>query len=510
MHQPNIILIVLDSLRADNILIKRNGIFLTPTLRKLKKNSYFFKNCISNNTWTLPSHNSIFSGLYSTEIKRTGKALFYINNKIPLLTEILRDNGYYTLCFTENPWLNESMGNFRGFQSYITNFCLKNDILTYLDKIFKYLKLKIKKFTNSIKFLSFLKLTEKVINKALKTLLKYLYWEEFVFNIRNTINELDKLNVELKKNLENKPNYLFFNIMAPHYPYIPPKKVLEKFGINKNHIDKIRSFLLKPIKYFRNVNIRSLNLSKQQIGILNKLYDSSVYYCDLIINKLIRNLKNLGILKNSYVIITSDHGEHLCSTKDHSLYGHGIPHSVYEELIKVPLMIYHPKFNEKIIKDQVELKDLFHTILDFSRVRNDCNFFDIRNSLLYQVKNNETSKIIFGEHLKRKNEMMEIIRKSKDYLNPELVRKILYDVYFLRTQNYKYINYENKIEELYDLNCDLKEKSNIIEINEEISHKMKHKFNKCFTEIKNINYINKNLMKKEKESIKRAIENLKL
>ena len=516
MNKPNIILIVLDSLRADKVLTKEKDFFLTPTLKNLSKNSYYFKNCVSNNTWTLPSHNSLFSGLYSTELKRIGKRLYNLIDEIPLLTEILKKQGYYTLCFTENPWINQFFNNTRGFKSYIKNFRRSfyvfenNQIINKLEEFFNYLKEKIFKKINSKKILFVLESIEKGIIKIFKNIFMILFWKQWIFEYRNTLKILNKLEEVLKKRLKKKPFYLFFNIMSTHYPYIPPKRILQKFNIKNSDIEKIHKFLLKPTQSFIDINIRSLNLSKSQINIINRLYDSDVFYSDLIVKKIITILKNLDILENSYVIITSDHGELLCSKSDHSLYSHGIPQSVHEQLIKVPLFIYNQKLNGKIIEEQVQLKDLFDTILDLTNIKDDYELFNIKNSLLYQIKNGKTPKYIFGENLKKKTKMKRLIKRNQKYINDDLLKRIYCDVFFLRSQNFKYITYENKIEELYNLKQDPNENLNVIEKNRKKYRNMKLKFKRKFSSLKDSNFFIQKIDNSEKENIKKAIKNIKI
>jgi arylsulfatase A-like enzyme len=513
-NSPNIILIILDSLRADKVFSKENGIYLTPFLKKILDHSYYFKNCISNNTWTLPSHNSIFSGLYATQIRKISKELHSIINKIPLLAEILNQSGYYTLCYTENPWISKIFRNIRGFDSYINNIRYsfynfeKNRVKYYFDKLSDIFRLKLKNIITSKRFLKFFDLFKNYMSNLIQWFFEKFFWKKWVFDYRNTLKILEQLTFKLKERIENKPFYLFFNVMATHYPYIPPKFILNKFGINNKQIKNIKNYLLNPRKFFIDMNIRSLNFSECQITCLKNLYDSCVYYSNLIVKKIISSLEELGLLKNSYVFITSDHGEHLCSENDHYLWGHGIPYSAYDELIKVPLIIYNPKFKKRVIVDQVELKDIFHTVLHLAGVENN-NFFNLKKSILYQINNNSTPKYVFGEDIRNKKHMKEIIKENISFLDKDLVLKIYYDLYYIRSQNYKYISFENKIEEFYNLKKDPIEKNNIINNNDEIGKKMKFLMKKILSKIKNINMITNKFTKQEKELINKSIFKIK-
>ena len=101
MNPPNIIFIVLDTLRGDNVFSNYKNKKITPFLKELLENSMYFENCIANAPWTLPSHMNMFTGLYQTQASLVNNELEKLSNKILILTEILKKMGYSTFCFTE-------------------------------------------------------------------------------------------------------------------------------------------------------------------------------------------------------------------------------------------------------------------------------------------------------------------------------------------------------------------------------------------------------------------------
>ena len=227
--------------------------------------------------------------------------------------------------------------------------------------------------------------------------------------------------------------------------------------------------------------------------------------------KLILHLKNLDLLENSYVIITSDHGEHLCDRSDHYLYGHGVHQSVYESQIKVPLIIFNTKFKKRVIKKQVELRDIFHTILHLIGLSNSKNeVLDINRSIIFQIDNNLTPEYIYGENIKSRKEMEKQIKYNRRFIKSSLIPKILNNVYFVRSNEFKYINFNNKIEEFYDLINDPSEQIDIISDNHEEYNNMKRYLKEHLTSIKNPNNLAKILTGKEKSIIKKAIKDIRI
>lgn len=459
----------------------------------------------------------MFTGLYPTQIKLTGRHLDRLSERVPILTEILKDQGYYTICYSENPWVNTYFRITRGFHKILYNYGLsyfnlsKSKIIKPMNLLLNLFNKFIVKRIKSDRFLDSWKIINLIIENTNKRIIRTIFWKSFLYEYKNTINILENYIDILHNHLDGKPLYLFFNIMATHSPYIPIKEVLSYFNITSKDIKILKHFLLNPGIYFNRVNLRSKFLNENQIKAFKKLYDSCVYYCDLIIEKLIQILNKLGILDNSYVIITSDHGEHLCSQLDHYLYGHGVYQSVFDSQLKVPLIIYNTKLNHQIIDDQIELKDLFYTILHLIGFPNDEDkSLNLQKSIIHQINNRMTPKYIFGEHLKSKKEMLSLIKTFKRYIKPSLIPKLFFNIYFARSKFFKYIKYEDKIEEFYDLINDPYEQVNIISENHEEYNNMKNHLEQHLKSIRNPENLAKIFTKKEKSIIKKALKNVKI
>ena len=99
---------------------------------------------------------------------------------------------------------------------------------------------------------------------------------------------------------------------------------------------------------------------------------------------MINLLKEQNLMKNTYIIITSDHGEEF---KDHGSFGHN--HTLYNELVHVPLIIQGPGIPKKTrIADKVRLIDIFPTIFDLLGVHNKISSFNIDGISLMPLINN--------------------------------------------------------------------------------------------------------------------------
>lgn len=445
----------------------------------------------------------MFSGLYEHQNYNLTNNIYELSKKIPLLPQILKDKGYFTFLYTENPYLTKESGLFRGFDYPFLNWDLlfKDNLL---DKIDRWIKAILKQGF----WFSFWHKFKTILDRIYKN----LNWKRWIRD--RYVNPLDKIDLNLQKILlesQNKPFFLFFNLMVTHAPYLSSQNILKNFGLSINDFKRIKSLLLFPLENFIEINFASKHLSEKKTHILNKLYDASVLYCDWIIEQIFLRLKGLGMLENTYIIITSDHGELLGTPNDHYYWTHGVFHSVYEPLIRVPLLIYNNKFKSKKITKQVELKDLFHTILHLTGIPEQKNeFLDLSKSLIHQIDTNSTPKYIYGEFLKSKDEMLNRINYHRRQIDDNLIQKLLNNIYFLRSDNYKLISYGNKSYELYDILNDPNEKNNLINIKNKKFEEMKMILQNYTDNMKDKEKLTKLINKNEKILIQKAITNLSL
>ncbi len=148
--------------------------------------------------------------------------------------------------------------------------------------------------------------------------------------------------------------------MDIHHPFLPPKEHIIRFRKDSLKMNEIRflnrKFYHNPEKYGN----KKLHLDK-----IVDLYDGEINYVDSIIGQIVKELKK-KFKKDCLIIVTSDHGEYLY---EHGYFGH--QGKVYDELLKVPLLITEFGNNQKmqIFNERVELIDLAPTILDYFNIK---------------------------------------------------------------------------------------------------------------------------------------------
>ena len=459
----------------------------------------------------------MFKGLSPSQIQYSSGFINKLNPKIPILAEILNDAGYQTFCYSENPWISKSYGVTRGFKVVMDSWkdapsIMKDNIrLNQFKKGLDRIELIIKRVFRFRYLLTFFQIIKSKTMRSIEKIIKNIQWTSILFHT-NTLKDLNDFCQTLKNSQDNdKPFFIFFNIMATHDPYITPINVLNKLNIKLSEVRKVRKFLLNQQEYFYKNNIRLKRISNKKVKTIQKLYNACVYYADFIVKNIIKQIKNLKILKNTIIMISSDHGEHLFSKDDHYLWSHRTFISVYDSLVKVPLIIYNNSISRREISNQVEMKDIFYTILKIANIQETkYNTFKPEKSIIYQLKMNTMPEFIYGEYIESIEDIYKIIRNrlginSKQYyksLNSVLFKKLLCkSKSFLRTDKNKYINYGNKFEEFFNIRDDPNELKSISHRNSDIERfrqKLKD-FSRISTEIKEIKDI---ILRKKKNYLK--------
>jgi len=276
----------------------------------------------------------------------------------------------------------------------------------------------------------------------------FQYYDEMVLEKGEIVTS--HFNSWIKKH-KKKPFFAYLHYMDTHVPYNAPQEFSQIFKLKDNSLFTPGEFQTIDVRLLGEMGL-SIN-NKQS---LVNLYDAAIKYFDCNFEKIVDNLKKLGILNKTIIILTSDHGEEFW---EHDGFAHG--HTVYNELLHVPLIIgYSSHLPGKHIKSHVQLLDLFPTILSLAGIKNDFELRgrDLASAALNNIQINEeifVEGILFGAEkkgiLKDGWKLIENTgKKNKDTLHP------LGDI-----MKYRYPKYERGFE-LYNINQDFSEKYNLI------------------------------------------------
>lgn len=336
--KPNVLLLVVDALRADRMSCYGHNRNNTPFLNEFKKECIIFKNHYTVAIRSLSAHISLMTGKHPVNHKACNDWCVY-RERYPLITEILKNNGYHTLgVSTFNSFLSPEKGFIRGFDEYVrivkaskqiispkvvanVNFAVKQK--NYISK----LQYKIYRLSNGIK---------NRLGIETNKIKEYRYLEKFFLKNDSCGEKTVKTILEKVKNKanKNKPFFIFSNILDTHRPFLMKEKFRHKFGDLK-----LTDNILKSLFEQKELSAGLYKLNEEEIETIKKCYDTSVLHTDSLVNKLITGLKEISNLDDWLIIITSDHGEELLEHEN--VFGHvGI---LYQPAIKIPLLIRYPK-----------------------------------------------------------------------------------------------------------------------------------------------------------------------
>lgn len=313
----HVILITVDTLRADALSCYNPQALSTPHFDELAGDAVLFENACSAAPWTMPAVASIMTGL-PPSVHNANTARSVLNDSFVTLAEVVREAGYYTAAMGSNPHLRPHKNISQGFVEY-----------DFYPKPF----------------------AERTLGDRLLARLLPSRFDPEVSTRRLTDLALDWLDANHSRDF-----FLWIHYFDPHIPYSPPAEFLPKFKPPGN--------LRTSFNDMRKVRSGSLRLTRPERAWIRLLYDAEVRYVDENFGRLMARLKALGIYDEALIIVSSDHGEEFW---EHGNFEHG--HTLYNEVLRVPLVIKHPRaaYRQRI-QTPVGNQSIMATILELCGV----------------------------------------------------------------------------------------------------------------------------------------------
>ncbi len=369
----NLLIITLDTMRADRIGAYGYEKANTPHLDDLAKNGIMFADCYSPVPVTLPAHCSIFTGRYPLGHRVRDNGTFLLSDAEITLAEMMKNKGYDTYAVVASFVLLAKFGLNQGFSVYDDSLDANELLRNFYSEI-----------------------TADIV---------YAKFEQWF------------------RNREEKSFFAWVHFYDPHLPYAPP----EEYRVGKN--------------------------------ILDDLYDGEVAFTDFYVGKIIQDLENDDMLKNTLIVIVGDHGE---AFGEHQEYGHSV--FCYEENLKVPLIFYNPRlFLEGfVVENRVSLIDIMPSLLEM---------YGLDTPPMVQGKS--FAKMLAGKKERGERSFYIESMYGKESLGWAPLAGVI-------DGPYKYISLPEP--ELYDLEKDNREKKNLFPTKKHIARALDEKLKKFMLE----------------------------
>lgn len=333
----NVLLVVLDTVRADRLSLHGYDRDTTPNLKRLAGESTVFAQARAGASWTLPSHATMFTGRWPGElgVERRG----WLDDVAPTLAERLRDAGVDTAGFVANPFFcGRESGLGRGFQVYA-------DYPITPGEVFR---------SSALGWLlarSWLRLGAAMAARDTSGSMRDVdldFSRKDAATVgREFLGWLDRRG--------GRPFFAFLNLFDAHDPYIPPA------GFPSCFADGSPPDTPHLLRDWQRVD--KAGLTPRDARHARDAYDDCLVALDAQLGALVEALRSRGVLDRTVLIVTADHGEQF---GEHGSFGHGL--GLYDEEVRVPLLIRAPGVAPagRVVAEDVGLRDVAATALDLS------------------------------------------------------------------------------------------------------------------------------------------------
>jgi len=305
---PNLMLISIDSLRADHLHCYGYTRETSPVMDRIAEEGARFETVVAASSWTLPTHISMLTALppEAHGVVRDGLRL---PDEVLSLAQVLHDAGYTTSGFVSGPYLDATYGFMRGFEHYDDFSIRKGSTL------------------HAHRWITGPALASRVTEYLTR-------WDE---------------------GGRERPFFVFLHLWDVHYDFIPPSPYDKMF--DPDYQGGVTG------KDFKDADHIHRDMAARDLEHLVALYDGEIRFVDSSIGKVTDALRALGVYEDTVLVLTADHGEEFF---EHGRKGHR--KALYEESIRVPLIVrYPPKVPAaRVVRSLVRQIDLAPTLLSLA------------------------------------------------------------------------------------------------------------------------------------------------
>jgi arylsulfatase A-like enzyme len=310
---PNILVIVVDALRRDHVSYYGYDYTETPNIDEFASDSVVFTDAYTNAPWTIPSiytmNTSRYPSVHGAEFTRRG------NDKLAVMAELLRENGYDTEAYIANPVLDREIGFARGFDSYV-------------------------KYEDFSPLMFIRRSTLYFLIESARV------WKD-QHSVADTTGWLTGVLCDRLRVKRNKPFFIYAHYLDPHQPLNPPLE----------YVTGDQSFVERAVVF---MDRQKPDILEDDKDVATLLYRAEVEYIDYSLGKIFDVLAEEGLTENTLIIITADHGE---EHFEHGRYGHGTTH--YKEVMEIPLILHAPDVRPAVSDYPVSIVDIMPTIVNY-------------------------------------------------------------------------------------------------------------------------------------------------
>ncbi|RQG92924.1 sulfatase [Natrarchaeobius halalkaliphilus] len=443
-HEPvrNVVLVVLDTARASSVDLSattdrprtRSGPpeeLPTPTLNRLAADGTAFEHAVATAPWTLPSHASMFTGLYPSEHGTHGDHT-YLDPTLRTLPEAFSDAGFRTIGVSNNTWITEEFGFDQGFDDlrkgwqYLQSEADMGAVVRGEDIREKLEATRNRLFDGN-----------PVVNAA-----NILYSEVFKPSGDDGADRSTSWIANwLESRRGDRPFFLFCNFIEPHVEYDPPRAYAERFLPDGASYEEATAIRQDP----RAFDCEDYEITEREFDMLRGLYRAELAYVDRQVGRLRNALEDAGEWDDTLFVVCGDHGEHI---GEHGFFGH--QYNLYDTLIHVPLVLHGGPFTDGGRRDDlVQLLDLPATLLETVDVDDPQLREQWSSRSMHPAARDPPREAVFAEYVAPQPSIDRLEARFGEV--PDRVREFDRRLRAVRTAEYKYVRGDDGFERLHDV-----------------------------------------------------------
>ena len=337
---PNVLLIVWDTVRADRLSLYGHDRPTTPWLERFAEDAVVFDRAISPSFWTLPSHSSLFTGVPAATHRAVDKRDPWLDGQFTTLAEHLGAHGWDTYAWSTNPYVYTTTNVLQGFRTVddpMVQGPWRDMALAHTERC---LDPEDRSSAISPAHPERSRITPK--------------------NAGETIHAALRDWLTTRRDPE-RPFFAFLNYMEAHTPRVPcPEARAAMLGDDPELAALALSTVADTHRLHRQITGGGRALSDRQLEAIRAVYDATLLELDRKTGALIDELAAMGLLDDTIVVITSDHGEQF---GEHGLFNHNF--SVYQPLVHVPLVVRWPRaLPPGRVSETVSTRAVYPTLVD--------------------------------------------------------------------------------------------------------------------------------------------------
>jgi arylsulfatase A-like enzyme len=428
--RPNILLIVLDAVRAKNMSCYGYRLRTTPYLDAFASDKgTLFVRAFAPSTWTIPTHASLLSGLYLSEhrienIQMTRR----FNPAIVTMPTALQSIGYHTIAFSQNVLFSPDH-HLGGFDSFIET----------------------KKWERSHSFARRLKRCVRDETGLMTRAIQYLE------KMTSSRLVLDTMYEWIVARPGSSPFFVVANLVDAHYGWAPaPAKLMRHLRFNPLRLLEREFTTMEPWQF----NSERKRVTPEHRRAWQCLYNAAVSHLDREVGCFLRRLERWHGYRDTIIVLTSDHGEMLGDYAD--IVGHML--TLHDNLIRVPLIVHHPDYPSGVrVQGVVQTLDLYPSILQWAGVSKETiHQAQLRRPGLDRAVQSpdDTGGYAFAEEdYTDSYDVIGGLVRANPQMDPDKYPRRQIAV---RSARYKYIWYDDRPSKLYDLQQDPDEQHDLL------------------------------------------------